>query len=220
MPYIRRVDGLDAACAAHAGNALGGLNEIVRDRSIPGDQPTGIVFWTTADDIQPGDEILGSATGTELPDLDTELEANAAAYDALAGPILVLSYERKFIPDKEARVARCEDGMRACDAEVDAAVEALGVTDMESPQAGALRNVIVDRARVQSHQALERRHAETTVALDANRVELAAMKADIAAGRSVRIERLGDGERPGATIELGANLGESVMMERAGRADA
>lgn len=52
--YVKREDGFDATCAAHRGNALGGLNELTRDRSVASDAAGTVVFWTTDDDLQPG----------------------------------------------------------------------------------------------------------------------------------------------------------------------
>jgi hypothetical protein len=215
MPYIRRIDGYDAAHAAHEGNALGGLNELVRDRSVPTDVATTILFWTTADDVQPGDEVLG---GTVLLLDDDQLIANAAAFDKLVGPVFIASFEKKFIPDKQAYIARCDAEMQACDDEVDAAVAAMGGGAPQSKKARKIRPGFVSEGRRSNHAKLQEKRDRKAVWLAADEVELAAMKADVAAERSVRIERLLDENRAGDTMhEASGNaaaLGMSVMAER------
>ncbi len=189
MPYIRRTDGFDAAHAAHRGNTLGGLNELVRDRSVSPDQPTEIVFWTTDDDIQPGDEVFGGIGATP--------NQNAAAYDVIAGPILQLSYERKFIPDKQAAVAEYQTELTVHNSEMQA---------VNLP-------TFVRRQGEQRRASLESQLAQVQGVLDTDNVELTAIKADLVAGRSVRVERLKSASRPGRTMTKAADRlrGESVV---------
>ena len=212
MPYVRRTDGFDAAHAAHSGNALGGLNEIVRDRSVAPDQPTEIVFWTTTDDIQPGDEVCGG--------VNAEPTQNAEAYDVLAGPVLQASYEWKFIPDKEQAVARCDAAIAQSNAAVDAAIRAVGIADPDSPEGDALRIVFMEGTRQKHQDVLRERRDQIQVVLDNDNGELTSIKADLAAGRSVRVERLRRPTRPGRVITKAADrlLGESFCDERDRRA--
>lgn len=189
MPYVKRTDGFDATLAAHRGNALGGLNELVRDRSIASDQPTTIVFWTTDDDIQPGDEVFGGQGATPAQ--------NATAYDVVSDPILQTSYEQKFIPDKQATVAEHQTALTAHN------------LDMQSANLPAFMRQQGEGLRV----SLENQLAQAQDILDTDNTELTAIKADLAAGRSVRVERLKTANRPGRTMAKAADrlLGESHL---------
>ena len=213
MPYLRRKDGYDAAHAAHQFNALGGLNEVYRDRSVPADQPTEIIFWTTDDDIADGDEVLG---GTVLPTTDEDLELNAEAFGQLAGPLLVKSYESHFIPNRKSRRDRMVAAMEQCDAEVDSALGALGIQDVKSPRADEVRKVIVSDSRRMAHANLELRRDQFTEKIEVDEVELAALKDDVAAGRNTVFERLIRTGRAGETFvdAAAAKLGLTIGRQR------
>ena len=192
MPYIKRTDGFNGAYTAHRGNSLGGLNEIVRDRSISDGQATDIVFWTTSDDIQPGDEVCGGDSATP--------EENALAYDGFAGPILQQSYESQFIPSKEATVALC--------------TKELSDHDNAGPF-GNLPPFLVQMVE-QQRDRLVNALADARIQLDTETAELNIIRDDILSGRSVRVERLRDSDRPGCTFESLEDclVGESVCQER------
>lgn len=216
MPYVRRTDGYDAAHAAHQFNALGGLNEVYRDRSVPADQPTEIIFWTTDDDIVDGDEVLGDLGDTALPTTDEDLELNAEAFGQLAGPILVKSYENHFIPNRKFRRDRMVAAMEQCDAEVDAALGALGIQNVKSSQADEVRKVIVSDSRRMAHANLGLRRDQFTEKIEVDEVELAALKDDVAAGRNTVFERLIRTGRAGETFvdAAAAKLGLTIGRQR------
>ena len=87
MHWIKRTDGLDGTHAAHREDALGGLNEVVRDRSVPPEQSTLILAQVS--ELRPGDG-----------------EITEAEYDALAQPLYVSNYETVFIPHAQAESAK------------------------------------------------------------------------------------------------------------------
>lgn len=188
MPYIKREDGFNATQAAHRGNALGGLNEVTRDKSAPDEDPATIVFWTTSDDIQPGDQICGGDSTTP--------EDNAAAYDLIAGLLLKKSYELIVLRPPSRRIKLSEEL-----AEVTLYLETPGLPRFVIAQ-GKKRSKMLEN-RLEQLNAKEVR----------DKGELTAIESDLRDGRSVRVARLQSPDRPGATIEHLEDclVGESVF---------
>jgi len=193
MPYIKREDGFNATQVAHRGNALGGLNEVTRDKSIDPGDPQIIVFWTTSDDIQPGDEVCGGDGCTP--------EENAAAHDAIAGPLSQLTYERLVIPANAAAVRLSQESLSTLKADILAAPSLPEfMADEGTRRLDNLQNQLV---------RLEEKEAR-------DNTELATITDDVITARSVRVERLRDSDRPGCTFESLEDclVGESVCQER------
>jgi len=168
-----------------------GLNEIVRDRSVSTSDPTEIIFWTTDDDIRAGDEVCGGVGATP--------EANAAAYDVICNRILKANFTETFVTDGQAKVARHQELLTAHETDMLATMP-----DFMRRQGEAIGSRLqVDLSNAQS-DLLE---------IEA---EALSIETDLAAGKSVRVERLKDSSRPGRTIGSADDclLGESVCDHR------
>jgi len=189
--YVRREDGFDATCAAHRGNALGGLNEMTRDRSVANDAAGTVVFWTTADDLQTGDTVL-----------------TVAEHDVLVGQLLESSFSKKFIPDKTTHQAKLQAKFDVVVAEDEQLASEL--------TAASLALLTKGTGRVERKDGLLENHAMLAQCCVEDEEELTLIKADNVAGRSVRVERLKTNDRPGTTMASAADrlLGESEVSLR------
>jgi hypothetical protein len=189
--YVKREDGFDATCAAHRGNALGGLNELTRDRSVASDAAGTVVFWTTDDDLQPGDTVL-----------------TVAEHDVLAGQLLEGSFAKKFIPEKIAHQAKLQAKFDVVVAEDDQLASELTPASLALLTKGS--------GREERKEGLIEEHAMLAQCCVEDEEELALIKADNAAGRSVRVERLKTSARPGTTMDNDEDriLGESEVSLR------
>ena len=189
--YVKREDGFDATCAAHSGNALGGLNELTRDRSVASDAAGTVVFWTTDDDLQPGDTVL-----------------TVAEHDVLAGQLLEGSFSKKFIPDKITHQAKLQAKFDVVVAEDEQLASELSPASLAVLTKGSGRDV--------TKVELIEDHAMLAQCCVEDEEELALIKADNAAGRSVRVERLKASDRPGLTMSSKKDriLGESEVSLR------
>lgn len=163
MPYIQRADGFDGLHRAHVGDRLGGVNGIVRDRSIAPSTAAELVCWVS--DLRPGDTVIDETT-----------------YRDIATRLLDESYTKAFVPAYEAAEAAAWDALRTHDTALDDAVAALMPASASATRAPLIA-LLDPEGRKAQRRRLVRNHQRAITDRDENRAERDAIRADRAAGR-------------------------------------
>jgi hypothetical protein len=159
MTYVRRIDGFDALHAAHRDDALGGVDGLVRDRSVPANQPTEVVCWVS--DLRPGDEVIDAAT-----------------YRFAATRLLEVSYRQYFVPVADAREARMLAASLAFEQE-----EATALAAIPPAMQAAFRLALDSPHRLRAKERLLSLYTQAAEHRLEMLAERTALQEDIAAGR-------------------------------------